>query len=457
MGEPALKADPDAERELFGRRLCRAEERVQILERMLEDRAREAFLASEQLRTTERSLAELFRAVPGAIIVIGESGLIEAVNGETMRLLGYDEAELIGHAHAKVFASAQGFSSKELGRGPSGDHVLRAEREVRTKAGQHVPVLLSATLLGTDEGAAVVCVAIDLSERKKLETELLHAHKLESIGRLAAGLAHEINTPIQFISDSVRFARDAILDLAPVHRGYRKLKVSAQAVPELEEVLAELTQIDAIADVTFLLDQLPGALERALEGLQRVAGIVRATKDFAYPTTRERRTANINKALTSTLTIGRSEYAELADIELDLGELPLVPCHIGELNQVFLNLVINAAHAIQDRRRGGRGRISIRTRVEGAHVVVSVGDDGDGVPEAIKNLIFDPFFTTKEVGRGSGQGLSIAHSVVVERHGGSLSFETAIGQGTTFFVRIPLATSHPSNAPNSRLSPRSER
>ena len=433
----------DDEARVLARRLGRAEERVRILESMLEDRTRESYLASAQLRAASISLAELFRAVPGAIVVIGSDGLVEAVNGETLRLLECSEGELIGSAQQKIFGEEWAPSQEARA-----EKVLRTERDVYTKGGQRVPVLLSATVMDTGQYHSVVCVAVDLTERKKLEAELLHAHKLESIGRLAAGVAHEINTPIQFISDSVRFACDAITDLMPVYARYRELREATPA--EFAQRLTELDELETQADVAFLFEQLPGALSRAMDGLHQVANIVRATKDFAYPTTRERRPANINKALQSTLTIGKREYAEIADVELSLGELPLVPCHIGELNQVFLNLVINAAHAIHDRRQGGRGRISVTTQVVGAQVVIAIGDDGDGIPESIRASIFNPFFTTKEVGRGSGQGLAIARAVVVERHGGSLDFETSPDHGTTFFVRIPLACPRQSGAP---LSP----
>lgn len=438
-----MKAELD--NETLKRRLARAEQRSQILETLLEDRTRESYLANAQLHAASISLAELFRAVPGAIIVIGSDGLVEAVNDETLRMLGWGEGELIGSAQQKIFGDTW-----TPARESSKDHVLRTERELQTRLGHRVPALLSITLMDTGHHNSVVCVAIDLTERKKLEAELLHAHKLESIGRLAAGVAHEINTPIQFISDSVRFACDAVADLAPVYQRYREIREAAEQGGELLSKLRELDAVEAQADVAFLFEQLPAALGRAMEGLQQVANIVRATKDFAYPTTREKRPANINKALQSTLTIGKREYAEIADVVLELGELPPVPCHIGELNQVFLNLIINAAHAIHDRKRGGRGRITVRTLLEWSNVLIVIADDGDGIPEAIQPMVFDPFFTTKDVGRGSGQGLAIARSVVVERHGGSLEFETKQSQGTQFFVRIPANAARPSVVPLSR-------
>jgi len=175
-------------------------------------------------------------------------------------------------------------------------------------------------------------------------------------------------------------------------------------------------------------------------------------KAFAHPDQDSKVAVDLNQAVSSTLTIARNEYKYVADVETDLGELPLVTCHVGEINQAVLNLIVNAAHAIHDRARGGRGKIVIRTFAEPEYAVISVGDDGDGVPDGIRNLIFDPFFTTKEVGRGSGQGLAIARSVVVERHGGSLTFESERGRGTTFFVRIPVSPRRPSSLPTGRLS-----
>jgi signal transduction histidine kinase len=192
--------------------------------------------------------------------------------------------------------------------------------------------------------------------------------------------------------------------------------------------------------VSYLDEEIPKALTQALEGVTRVATIVRAMKDFAHTGGSNKTPVDLNRALESTLTVARNELKYVADVETDFGSLPLVECHAGEVNQVFLNLLVNAAHAIGDvvHESEARGTIRIRTRCEGDAVVIEIADTGTGIPEAVRAKIFDPFFTTKEVGRGTGQGLAIARSIVVEKHGGALTFETEAGRGTTFFIRLPI-------------------
>jgi len=201
-----------------------------------------------------------------------------------------------------------------------------------------------------------------------------------------------------------------------------------------------LRRTEEASDCAYLLDEIPKALTQTLEGVTQVATIVRAMKDFAHPERKERVAADINKALLSTLTVARNELKYVADVETDFGELPLVVCNLSDLNQVFLNLLVNAAHAIGDvvKQSGKKGKIRVRTLAEGKTVLVAISDTGCGIPEGVRSRIFDPFFTTKEVGRGTGQGLAIARSVVVDRHKGSLTFESVVGEGTTFCVRLPV-------------------
>ena len=187
------------------------------------------------------------------------------------------------------------------------------------------------------------------------------------------------------------------------------------------------------------MDEIPKALDQTLEGVTRVATIVRAMKEFAHPEGKEMAAADLNRALQSTMTVARNELKYVAEIESEFGELPLVVCNVSDLNQVFLNLLVNAAHAIADIVKDGeKGRIKVRTATDGNMVLITISDTGSGIPEAIRSKIFDPFFTTKEVGRGTGQGLAIARSVIVERHKGTLSFDSEVGKGTTFYIRLPL-------------------
>lgn len=276
----------------------------------------------------------------------------------------------------------------------------------------------------------------EMAERERMEAELRLAQKLEAVGQLAAGIAHEINTPIQYVGDSVHFLKTAFADLQTLVGKYRD-SFSAMSVPEAIQV--ELNEAEEVADLAYLNEQSPGAFARTLEGIGRVAEIVRAMKEFAHPDHREKSPADLNQALLNTITVARNEYKYVAEVETSLGDLPPVHCNIGELNQVFLNLLVNAAHAVGDvvRDSQAKGCIGISTARDGDMVEIRIQDTGCGIPKEVRERVFDPFFTTKEVGKGTGQGLAIARSIVVEKHGGDLTFETEEGRGTIFTIRLP--------------------
>jgi signal transduction histidine kinase len=268
----------------------------------------------------------------------------------------------------------------------------------------------------------------EMAERQRIEHELRLAHKLEAVGQLAAGIAHEINTPLQYIADSVSFLEDAFAEMHAIIGTYRR------ALHDRVEHLP----LEAEPELAYLESNVPDAVDRARDGLARVATLVRAMKEFGQPATGAKSLADLNRAVTTTLTVASSAYKDVADIELDLGELHEVPCHVAELSQVFLQLILNAAYAISEAHvPPARGVIRIRSWCDRDAVLVSVSDNGTGIPEAIRPRIFDPFFTTKPVGRGTGQGLPTARSIVVDRHRGALSFETIVGRGSTFLVRLP--------------------
>jgi signal transduction histidine kinase len=279
---------------------------------------------------------------------------------------------------------------------------------------------------------------LELEVRMRTQ-ELEQAQKLEAVGRLASGIAHEINTPIQFVGDNVRFLQESFHSLAEVIRAYRDMAAGAERGGRVE--LTAVREAEEKADLDYLTAEVPRAIAQTLDGVERVADIVRAMKDFAHPGQTEPVASDLNEGIRSTLTVARNELKYVADVVTDLQELPLVVCQPGDLNQVFLNLFVNAAHAIEDRygRGDARGTINVSTRREGDSVIVSVADDGCGIPEDAQHKVFEQFFTTKEVGRGTGQGLAFARSVVVDRHGGSLTFESQEGAGCTFYVRLPIS------------------
>jgi len=281
---------------------------------------------------------------------------------------------------------------------------------------------------------------LDITELRRLGRELAAAQKLESVGRLAAGVAHEINTPVQYVSDNVDFVRTSVADVTAVIQAYRNLQQVVQSAGDVAAAAILAADAEKTADLDYILQNAPQALKSSIEGLERIATIVRSMKEFAHPDQSHKAVADLNQAIRSTLIVAGSEYNHIAEVETHLGDLPPVPCYLGEINQVILNLLVNAAHAISDvvKDTGARGKLTIRTRLDGDAVEISIGDTGTGIPEAVQGKIFDPFFTTKEVGKGTGQGLAIARTVIVNKHGGTLRFETEAGKGTTFTIRLPI-------------------
>jgi signal transduction histidine kinase len=283
----------------------------------------------------------------------------------------------------------------------------------------------------------------EIHERNRVELQLRQAQKLESIGQMAAGIAHEINTPTQYIGDNTRFLQDAFCDMSRLLCDYRQFLHRARS-GSLDPVwIQNVLREGEGSDIDYLLTEIPLAIEQTLEGVERVAKIVRAMKDFSHPGQDDKTPVDINHALETTVTVARNEWKYVAHLVMDFDqELPLVPCLPGQINQVMLNLIVNAAHAIADvvgDGSQGKGTITLSTRGLGDWVEVRISDTGAGIPEKIQERIFEPFFTTKEVGKGTGQGLAIARAVVVDRHRGKITFETATGTGTTFIVRLPLS------------------
>ena len=281
------------------------------------------------------------------------------------------------------------------------------------------------------------------NERDLMEASLRQAQKLESVGQLAAGIAHEINTPIQYIGDNIRFIQESFGGLNKVLKDYENLALSVQSNNVTPEVLTALESASKEADIRYLCEEIPKAVRQSLEGVTHVANIVRAMKEFSHPSSKEKVLTDLNHAIETTLTVARNEYKYVADVVTDLAPgLPRVPCLPGEFNQVILNLIVNAAHAIGDmvkNAEGTKGTITVTTRQEDPWVEIRIADTGTGIPEAIRDRVFDPFFTTKDVGKGTGQGLAIAHTTVVKKHGGRITFESTVGKGTTFIVRLPMA------------------
>lgn len=287
--------------------------------------------------------------------------------------------------------------------------------------------------------------------RLSSEGELQQSQKLESVGRLAAGIAHEINTPIQFVGDNLHFLKDAFESVAAL------VDAEERTLRELTDGQSAFDAVTAVRDqhdVAFLLSEVPEAVGQALDGTERVSSIVKAMKAFGHPNRTESSFTDLNEALRNTVTVARNETKYVADVKLSLGNIPSVNCRVGELNQVFLNLIVNAAHAIEDVVRGtsDRGTISVRTWHDRNSVYVAIGDTGRGIPPEIRKKVFEPFFTTKEVGRGTGQGLALARTVIGQHHG-VIKFDSD-PTGTIFCIRLPIeGATEPAGSPGASKAP----
>jgi two-component system, NtrC family, sensor kinase len=400
----------------------------------------------QALRENEERYRELFENASEIIFTLDLDGRFTSMNLAAQQTFGFSQAEatqldiwdLVAPEYCQVLMDQR---SEML----TGVTQSVSEIEVTARSGKRVKLELKPRLIRRGrEPAGIQAIARDITGRDLAEMELRQTQKLESVGRLASGIAHEINTPIQFVGDNARFLQDSFASLKKVLDKMGALRDAVSAGSVNPDLLPELRRAEEESDCAYLLEEIPRAIAQTLEGVDRVATIVRAMKEFAHPEDKGMAPADLNKALMSTITVARNEWKYVAEIETDFGELPVVDCNISDLNQVFLNLLVNAAHAIADVvKDGNKGRIAVRTAMEADGVHISITDTGSGISETIRSKIFDPFFTTKEVGRGTGQGLAIARSVVVDRHKGSLTFESEVGKGTTFHIRLPLESEKP--------------
>jgi PAS domain S-box-containing protein len=403
---------------------------VQAVVRDITERKR----AENALRESELKYRTLIRQLPQRIIYKDRESVYVSCNDLCAQDLGIAADDIAGKTDFDFFPPelaekyrADDHRIMELGR-----TVELEEGHVTNGTPRKVFTVKTPVVNEQGETIGVLCVFTDITERKRLEEALREsecqlrlAQKLESIGRLAAGIAHEINTPVQYIGDNAQFLSGAFRDLFRVI----ERQTSAAADPATN------------VDVGYLRTEIPNAITQMQEGVNRVAGIVRAMKRFSHPGPAEKIPTDIHQAIESTILVSRNEWKYVADLTTDFDpELPPVPCIAGEFNQVLLNLIVNATHAIADvvKGSGGKGGIRISTRKNDDSAEIRVSDTGAGIPEAIQSKVFDPFFTTKGVGKGTGQGLAIAHSVIVQKHRGTIKFESETGKGTTFVIQLPL-------------------
>jgi two-component system NtrC family sensor kinase len=288
---------------------------------------------------------------------------------------------------------------------------------------------------------ARLILGTDVTLQKSMQSQLDQALRMESVGQLAAGVAHEINTPMQYIGDNVRFVSKSLEKLAPILECLHLLvdpEVSDEQLIELRKTIPETIKPSKVKSS---LKEIPEALSDSIEGVVAVSKIVAAMKEFSHPGTDEKSQVCVNHILASTITVAKNEWKYVADVETDFeADLIKIDGLPSELNQAFLNIIVNAAHAIGDRitsKEMLKGLIRISTRSAGNRVLATIQDNGGGIPGHARGKVFEPFFTTKGVGKGTGQGLAIAYRVLVQKHGGKISFNVEEGVGTTFNIELP--------------------
>ena len=403
----------------------------------------------------QRTLERVYERLPVMMYAANSTGKIVDVNTYWLKRLGYKKEQVLGRSSADFMPTGDNAERRRVwAQLMRGEEVTDWQMQYVSAAGELIDGLLyGAPVLNAKlELTGAIATVFDVTElraaeraRDQLETELRLSQKLEAIGQLAAGIAHEINTPSQYVSDNLSFLQDAVTNLLPLLDAFQPLlELAAKSVEAKAAPLGAIDDYRTLlkdADLEYIRGEIPLAIQQSRDGVAQIKKIVLAMKEFSHPGADEKEPVDLNRAVEATVMVARNEWKYVAEVELDLGEqIPVIEAIPSAMNQVVLNLVVNAAHAIEETRGadGAKGKITIATRHNGEFVELSVADTGCGIPQENVARIFDPFFTTKKVGKGTGQGLAIVRRVVIDRHGGLIDVQSKVGEGTRFIVRLPI-------------------
>ncbi|QQS36951.1 MAG: PAS domain S-box protein [Ignavibacteriales bacterium] len=404
--------------------------------------------AEQVLKNEKEQLNVTLKNIRDGVISTDIDDKIILINKAVTFITGYEQDELIGNSIIEFFeflkADFTSLSGKSeystiFGMNFEDQNLTSEAIEIVSKTGDKKIIYCNSAQVKEVDGnlRGYVYVLKDITEQVKTETQLQLSQKMEAVGQLAAGIAHEINTPMQYIMDNTAFLKNSFSSLKEY------IAFCEHTYQYCEEAFNEIQNKKDLLDIIYLLDEIPAAVEQTESGIHRVSNIVRAMKDFSHPGKKEMVLGNINNGIEVTATISKNEWKYIAELELDLdSNLPLVLCNIDEINQVILNLIVNAAQAINEKminnKMSGKGKILIKTFQDADNINIEISDTGTGIPNEIKDKIFDPFFTTKEVGKGTGQGLSIVHNIIIKNHKGAITVESVLNSGTTFKVKLPV-------------------
>jgi signal transduction histidine kinase/DNA-binding response OmpR family regulator len=399
-----------------------------------------------ELFSAHREIESLVSSIPLILIAVSNDGVIKRWNAVAEKVFQIDSFEALEMQIDKCPIPWDSEKIDSCLRKCFSESIALTLQEVRFKRAGREDGLLDLTISPIRGDfhhlSGFIIVGADVSEQALLKRQLVQSQKLESIGQLAAGIAHEINTPTQYVGDNIRFLHETFGSLEKVHILYSRLLDCLRSGNAADDLMADIEATMSEADLDYIRDEIPIAINQSLEGINRISNIVRSMKEFSHPGSDHKTGIDINRAIENTIAVARNEWKYVSDVFTDFdSSLPPVHCLPGEFNQVILNMIVNSAHAISEKLGGGsvrKGTVRVSTRMMGELVEIRISDNGNGIREDIKSKIFDPFFTTKDVGKGTGQGLAIAHSVIVKKHGGAIDFESKPGEGTTFVITLPI-------------------
>lgn len=408
--------------------------------------------AEEALQSEKEELSVTLRSITDGVITTDLEDKINLVNNAAEDIIGVEQKWLLGKSVFSVLEFHKNEQPpKETDKSPNGYNNHAQEEHINdyltllSRSGKKLTISINSNVLRDQKGKVrgFVYIIRDMTERLKIEKQLSLSQKMESIGRLAAGIAHEINTPMQYISDNTNFLKDAFQSFTTLLTSINESVKDSAAFKDFVEIIKAIRKIQEDFDIPYFISEIPSAIEQTQVGIERVSKIISAMKDFAHPEQREKTFSDLNHGIQVTVAISKNEWKYVADLEMKLDpNLPHISCIPDEINQVILNLIINAVHAIQlsiEKDSGLKGKIIIETKSNTKSVELRISDTGTGIKQENLSRIFDPFFTTKEVGKGTGQGLSIAHDIIVNKHKGNITVESVYGNGATFIIQLPIS------------------
>jgi len=408
---------------------CRISDANKTLKSKIEDLRQ----AVEEIKKQKEYIEQIFDVVPQGLITVDTEYRAIEWNASFTKIVE-NWARVLNRDVGEMRDFFLGRLQQELQRASEGEYVMNID-------GRPLSMAFASSEVSQFERISRVVSLRDVTDISAMQRRLTQAEKLESVGRLAAGIAHEINTPTQYVVTNLEFLAEAYYDLAGVMGHIENLIGTPDQPGEIAPLLGELRESFDVADWEFLAKEIPGALEQSREGLCRIQSIVGAMKRFTHPAGEFAEKCDLNAAIETTVTVTRNEWKYLAEIVLDLDrELPDVPCFIDQFNQVILIMIMNSVHAIEARPEqsdDGKGLITISTRAAENVVEIQLTDNGIGMNGEIQKKIFDPFFTTKAVNKGTGQGLAIANDIIVTQHKGTIEVLSEPGKGSTFVIRLP--------------------